>query len=342
MVELTQTANLSTYGTEEDPAGGRDGDPHATVRGHRQRWASKRLMLEAGGHKHNRYRKRRKSRWSQFGLLIRFFERIIRYLNLYNRGVQNARNLEIHEVEAVLPDLPVAFHGYEILHLTDLHLDSIEGMGDIICELIHDVSCDLCVLTGDYREKTHGRFDQVLESLALIINAAKARDGALLVLGNHDTAEMAEYFDAMGARLLANETIVIQKGTDTIKITGTDDPHCYYTEQAEISLNTSGDGFKICMVHTPELNDVAAAMGYHLYLCGHTHGGQICLPGGIPIVTHSYAGRKYARGLWRFGRMTGYTSSGCGSVGIPVRFNCPSEIARIRLVGDKRYGVKVV
>ena len=66
-------------------------------------------------------------------------------------------------------------------------------------------------------------------------------------------------------------------------------------------------------------------------LCGHTHGGQICLPGGIPIFTHLYSGRKFYRGLWNYGNMKGYTSPGCGAVAIPVRFNSQSEIALITL-----------
>jgi predicted MPP superfamily phosphohydrolase len=78
--------------------------------------------------------------------------------------------------------------------------------------------------------------------------------------------------------------------------------------------------------------DVAADNGYRLYLCGHTHGGQICLPGGIPIILHLRHGRRYYRGLWHYGRMTGYTGQGAGTVGLPVRFNTQSEITVLRLV----------
>jgi len=334
MIDSTQTGKPNAH-TGENGSTNRDGKPRVADQGHRRRWEARRLALEADRLKHNRYGKRRKSRWSLFELLIKLFGIVIRFVNLYDRGLRNARNVGIHQVEAVFPDLPAAFRGYEILQLTDLHLDSIEDIADIICEQIRDVSCDLCVLTGDYREKTRGDFDQILKPLTQIIGAVHARDGILAVLGNHDAAEMASHFDGMGARLLANETITIHKGKDAIGITGIDDPHYYYTDQAVKALGTSGDGFKICLVHTSELYDIAAVEDYRLYLCGHTHGGQICLPGGIPVITHSYAGRRYSRGLWRFGRMIGYTSPGCGTVGIPIRFNCPSEIARIRLMGEK-------
>jgi predicted MPP superfamily phosphohydrolase len=66
-------------------------------------------------------------------------------------------------------------------------------------------------------------------------------------------------------------------------------------------------------------------------LCGHTHGGQICLPGGIPILTDSDAPRAFACGAWRFHDMVGYTSVGCGSSIVDVRLNCLPEVTLHRL-----------
>jgi predicted MPP superfamily phosphohydrolase len=164
-----------------------------------------------------------------------------------------------------------------------------------------------------------------------IIQSIKAKDGIYATLGNHDTCEMVEPFEEMGITLLANETITLQKQKDMLVVTGIDDPHYYFSSQVIPTLSEPSEGFKILLVHTPELYDIAADKGYRLYLCGHTHGGQICLPGGIPIITHTNFGKEYYRGLWRYNKMLGYTNSGCGSVGIPVRFNSPGEIAIIRL-----------
>jgi hypothetical protein len=72
--------------------------------------------------------------------------------------------------------------------------------------------------------------------------------------------------------------------------------------------------------------------GYRFYLCGHTHGGQICLPGGYPVIRHLRYGRKYYRGLWRYRKMIGYTSQGCGTIGIPIRFNTVSEVTLAKLL----------
>ncbi|MEE8398034.1 MAG: metallophosphoesterase, partial [Desulfobacterales bacterium] len=187
------------------------------------------------------------------------------------------------------------------------------------------------VLTGDYRERTRGGFHQILPALERIVQTVAAKDGIIAVLGNHDTCKMVPGMENMGITVLANETITLHRQGDILTVTGIDDPHYYYTDHAIQALDEPHANFKIALVHSPELADVAADRGYHLYLCGHTHAGQICLPGGFPIITHLHTGGKYARGLWRHSEMIGYTSSGCGTVGIPIRFNCKSEIALIRL-----------
>ena len=85
------------------------------------------------------------------------------------------------------------------------------------------------------------------------------------------------------------------------------------------------------LVHTPEVADMAAAAGHDLFLCGHTHWGQVCLPGGVPVVTALYANRALARGAWRRGDMLGYTHAGCGVSRIPVRFFTRGEVVSITL-----------
>jgi hypothetical protein len=77
--------------------------------------------------------------------------------------------------------------------------------------------------------------------------------------------------------------------------------------------------------------DVARTAGVSFYLCGHTHGGQICLPGGRGLVSCLVRCRHAARGLWREGAMVGYTSCGLGTGRLPLRFNCPPELTLITL-----------
>jgi len=297
----------------------------------RKLWAVTRSCLEANTHKHKRYGGRRKSHWTLFERLNMIFGIFLKIVGLYARGHRNAKNVVITEVEITFKNLPGSFHEYKILHLTDLHLDCVKGLENIICEKIKDLNYDLCVITGDYREKIHGTFKQILTPMKRIARAVEAQDGIWAVLGNHDSYLMVNPLEAMGISVLTNETVSISRGNEKIVVSGIDDPNCYYTDQALSCLEEDFDAFKIALVHSPELYDIAAKNDYDLYLCGHTHGGQICLPGGIPLITHVPHGKRYYRGLWQYHNMMGYTSQGCGSSGIPVRYNTHAEIALLTL-----------
>jgi len=297
----------------------------------RRIWTINRSLLENNTYKRKRYGGKRKSRWPLFVHLAHTFSLILKTLKLYRRGHRSAKNVVVREIAISFTNLPQSFDSYRILHLTDLHLDSIEGLEDIICERIEDLQYDLCVMTGDYREGIDGGFKKILNPMKKIVAAIKAKDGILATLGNHDTYLMVEHLEGMGIKILANETLIIYRKNSRIAVTGLDDPHYYYTDQAVSSLEEEIKSFKIVLAHSPELYDIAADNDYNLYLCGHTHGGQICLPGKIPIFTHLYSGRKFYRDMWSYANMKGYTSQGCGTSAIPIRFNTQSEIALITL-----------
>jgi predicted MPP superfamily phosphohydrolase len=91
----------------------------------------------------------------------------------------------------------------------------------------------------------------------------------------------------------------------------------------------SDDRFDVFLFHTPDLVEDVSHCGVDLYLCGHTHGGQLCLPGGIPIVTGSLLGRRFARGRVELGATTIYTARGLGFEGLGApraRLFCRPEI----------------
>ena len=298
----------------------------------RQVWALTRSILESDIYKHRRYGEKRRRHWSLFEFLIRMFGVCLKTFRLYQIGYNNATRIVINSERIYFSDLPAPFHGYTLLHLTDLHTDFISGYQNIICDSIKNLSYDACVMTGDYRAKISGSIKGPLEPMKEIISTIRAKDGIYATLGNHDTYQMADPLEKMGLTVLANESIYVNRDNSRIQFTGIDDPYYYYTDQSLTALKETTAGFKIALVHTPSLYDVAAENGYQLYLCGHTHGGQICLPGGHPIILHLKHGRKYYRGLWRYRKMTGYTSQGCGTVGIPIRFNTVSEATLITLM----------
>jgi uncharacterized protein len=161
-------------------------------------------------------------------------------------------------------------------------------------------------------------------------------------LGNHDSHEMVEPLeDAVGVRVLTNEQVEIARDGESIALIGFDDPYRFYSAssrrfaaalRSQFEASGRADPFRIMLVHTPDLAEEAARLGCALYLCGHTHGGQICLPGGRPIVQHLHKEKGLGRGLWRRRQMIGYTSLGAGVAGsLPIRLFAPPEITLFRL-----------
>ena len=147
------------------------------------------------------------------------------------------------------------------------------------------------------------------------------------ILGNHDTLLLIEPMEAMGIRVLLNESIALDRGGSLVYLAGTDDPHYFATDNLEKAYDgIPDDAVSLLLTHSPEIYRHAAYVGFDVMLCGHTHGGQICLPGSIPLTLNSSAPRFTGSGAWTFDLMQGYTSRGTGSSVAPVRFNCPPEI----------------
>ena len=103
-------------------------------------------------------------------------------------------------------------------------------------------------------------------------------------------------------------------------------PGPWFTPIPDLAACPQGP-FRLCLSHTPDNMPWARRNGVDLMLSGHTHGGQICLPGGIPITLDAKLPRRMGSGLWKYRDMVGYTSVGVGSCIVPVRINCPPEIA---------------
>jgi predicted MPP superfamily phosphohydrolase len=256
----------------------------------------------------------------------------LRLLGLRPRGEGNARNAVVKHLCFTFDTLPKAFCGFKILHLSDIHADGLAGLADSICQRLCNLEVDVCVLTGDYRFATSGSCHDVYLNMEKILAGVKARHGIVGILGNHDSADMIPEFECMGAKMLINASLQLTHGLSSIWFIGLDDPHYYGCDDLPGALlGVPEDAFKILLVHSPELIEEAAQNGMHLYLCGHTHGGQICLPLIGPLITNANCPRRYTRGVWQYKNVQGYTSAGVGSAGVPVRFFCPPEIGLLEL-----------
>ncbi len=297
----------------------------------REIWAERRRLIERRQHDSSPDGTRPHWRSALFTYGVDAFAVAARLGRFHARGLRNALAPRLIELSFAFPDLPPAFDGYRILHLSDTHLDYLPGLVEVTRDMLAAIEVDLLALTGDVHGDYRAPLHHSVEPLAALLEGLKVKGERLAVLGNHDPAELADALERLGLTVLINGSTRLERGGQRIIVTGLDDVHRYYTPAAPRALAAAPEGFRIALVHSAEMVDHAAAADYALYLCGHTHGGQLCLPNGRPIFTRLRRCRFAARGEWRAGRMIGYTSHGLGASGVPLRYNCPGEVTLITL-----------
>ncbi len=253
---------------------------------------------------------------------------LVRWLGIEAAGRHFARRMRVHTHDVYLPGVSASDAGLRVLHLTDLHLDMATDTVDALIRGLDGVEADLCVLTGDYRVRTYGPIDAVVGAFRRL--KPHLPTPCYAVLGNHDCLAIAEVMEDLGIRVLLNESVSISNGD--IYLAGIDDPHFYQADNLDKALEgIPAEAAVILLSHSPETYREVACTGVGLMLCGHTHGGQVCLPGGIAVTYDSNCPRRYCRGEWRDGTLQGYTSRGCGTSVLDIRFFCPPEIVLHRL-----------
>ncbi len=185
-------------------------------------------------------------------------------------------------------------------------------------------------MTGDFRAETYGPFEPTVNALRLV--RPHLKNSVYAVLGNHDSLRMVPYFESMDIRMLLNESVKIERGGEAIYLAGIDDPHYFRADNMEKAAEGVPPGtVSVLLAHSPEIYRQAAHAGFSVMLCGHTHGGQICLPGGIPLMVNARCSRRYCKGPWRYHALAGYTSVGSGVSIVDARLNCPPEVTLHRL-----------
>ncbi len=256
--------------------------------------------------------------------LVRF---VLHVCGLYKRGLQNAHDLRLQRYEVEFENLPRAFDGYTMLMMSDLHIDSPLHITPRVKLMVQQTPVDCVVLLGDYRYQLTGPNDVVLKRMRQIVELARTRDGIFAVRGNHDSKKLMTHFPDFGVRILDNESVELQREGQSIFLVGVDEPH--YDKEDDVPRATESvppHSFKILLAHTAEIYKEAQSRNIDFYLCGHTHGGQICLKNQRPVITNAKAPRSFARGFWEYKGMSGYTSTGVGISAVPVRYNCPPEL----------------
>ena len=264
-----------------------------------------------------------------------------RLAGLYGRARREFLDIRIREETFVLPGLPAALDGFTILHLSDLHLDVDPALPQAIRAAVEKVAgrYDLAAATGDFSNYTVHGDEKALRLAAALRSAFTAP--VFGVLGNHDSIRDVPALERAGYRMLLNESVRVRRagaadGPDLF-LAGVDDPNVFALHDLPAALRGRRPGEPaVLLAHAPSIHLEAAAAGVSLVLCGHVHGGQICLPSGRTLPwRHWRFPRRVWRGRWTEGATQGYTSTGTGACGAPLRLNCPPEIVLVRLVrGD--------
>ncbi len=260
-------------------------------------------------------------RFDTYGL-IRF---CLNVSGFWKRAERNYFDIQAERNEVFIADLPKEFDGYTILQLTDLHADLHPEFPLAVKQAIAPLEYDCVALTGDFRTCTFGDHTGATEATIEIVS--EVQKPIYAILGNHDSLAKVPAMESTGIRFLLNEHTVIQRGEAQICLIGIDDPNFYRTHCFERAMRgVRSDGTKILLSHSPQTYRVAAEAGIDFLIAGHTHGGQICLPGGYILMHDGSSPRHVLSGRWVEGKLQGYTSRGTGASGVTARLNCPSEV----------------
>jgi hypothetical protein len=247
-------------------------------------------------------------------------------------------DVEVTDLEVRIAGLPPAFDGYRILHVSDIHGGSWLARASVAAKLAPAISLapDLVVFTGDLAARS-----TAVDASASDLVDLRARDGKFAVLGNHDTwvgeELLANALAHAGFRVLANEHVALERGGDTLYLAGVKDAS--YTRQDDLPAALRGipDGAPvIVLTHSPDVVLKPTSVGADplrpaLFLAGHTHGGQIVFPWFGPLYVPTRLGRRRMSGLIEVNGRQVFVNRGLGEVFLPLRLNCPPEIALITL-----------
>ena len=257
----------------------------------------------------------------------------------------------VERIKIRVPNLPEELKGTTIGMISDIHSSLFMGRERMqrYAETLQELKADLIVLPGDFVNSR----SQEVHPFAEAFSRLSAPHGVYGVTGNHDyyTREIdivTKEVEEAGIKLLRNENVQIKKDGTTFRLLGIDDDAIYdirdylkdgRTEKGTIENLTNGIGEEeptIFLCHKPYPFEQYAELGIDLMLSGHTHGGQIVLAklGKLNVSVASLAS-TYISGLYKAhanhdAQM--YISRGIGTVGIPLRINCPPEITHIMLV----------
>lgn len=253
------------------------------------------------------------------------------------------RRVRVDFLTFSLPNFPVELAHLKIVHITDLHIGPLlrpDRLAGFVAR-INKLQPDLILITGDIFDFS----PDYIEDGCRELNALEAQHGVFAVLGNHDhytgtEAVASGLANWTSIRLLRDEWERIDIEGESLVIAGLEDPLDGWMEKhsespvlERLAAEIPRDVPCVLLAHRPSFFRHAEQLGFPLILSGHTHGGQVALP----FATNHNPSRMISdqtRGVFRLGESTMYVNRGLGMAGLPLRLNCPREIALIRLTAQ--------
>lgn len=251
--------------------------------------------------------------------------------------------LRVKELNISFPNLPPAFDGYTLLHISDMHLTKLGLLEKRTMEIISKREVDGCVITGDVTADP--RASDVFRRICSVI---PHRDPILMVLGNSehkpwlDSDTLAEALSFDGLQMLVNSSTTLTRGGESIAVVGVDDAYSWRSDLDAAFSGVDPKSFILFLTHSPCVTPEAIERGADLILSGHTHGGQVRVPYIGLLWTHMHRNKALNDGLYDsddIGRITGadagdsvmFVNRGIGTSRFHIRLLCPPEIVYITL-----------
>ncbi|SEU35241.1 metallophosphoesterase [Stigmatella erecta] len=231
-------------------------------------------------------------------------------------------------IEGLAPEL----EGYRIGQISDVHCGphAPEARVSSWVARLNALDLDLVTVTGDLI--TQGASH--VEAVARALGGLRAKDGAFACMGNHDYFTDGEHLirelERRGVSVLRNRGVVVNRGNAQLYVAGVDDTWTSRDDVARALANRPEGVPAVLLAHDPNLFPQAQARAVELTLSGHTHGGQLAVPGVRRLSLARFVSR-WTAGLYRQGRSWLYVNRGAGTTGPPARLGAPAELAVITL-----------
>jgi len=239
-----------------------------------------------------------------------------------------------------LPRWPERLNGFTVALLSDFHYDpyfSVHPLNAAIA-MVNSLHPDLIALTGDFVSRplvgNRRKAAYAAEPCAHLLRQMTARHGLWAVMGNHDQGtdrkHVTRALQAENIQVLANQSEAIEQDGARIWLAGVNDVLGRTADLSKTLHGVPAGEAVILLAHEPDFADEASQFPIDLQLSGHSHGGQVRIPLLPPLYLPPMA-KKYVWGTYRVGPLTLYTNAGLGTIGVPMRLNCPPEITFLTL-----------